>query len=125
MVNFLGLKAIAAPAIGGVEMAVSNYELDRLDPNSFEHMVNALAMRVLGSGLTGFGPGADGGRDGFIEGKADYPSPVEQWAGRWYIQSKFHAPHLSKDPQKWLQQQIQAELSTFAERGSRRIVPDN
>jgi hypothetical protein len=101
------------------------YDLTKLDPNSFEHLVNMLALRVLGAGHTGFGPGADGGRDGFFEGEASYPSPADRWSGRWYIQSKFHKPHLSKDPQKWLTEQIDEELKEFSKPGSKRVWPDN
>ncbi len=106
-------------------MAVPSFELTRLDPANFEHLVNALGMRVLGAGLTPFGPGSDGGRDGFFEGIAPYPSEAEHWSGRWYIQSKFHAPHLSKDPQKWLLEQIRQEIKAFKDRGSKRELPDN
>lgn len=100
------------------------YDLTHLDSNSFEQMVNMLALKVLGSGHTGFSPGADGGRDGYFEGTAPYPSETENWKGKWYIQSKFHKPHLSKDPQKWLLQQIQAELAAF-EKSESREWPDN
>jgi len=87
------------------------YDLTKLDPNSFEHLVNMLALRVLGRGDTGFGPGADGGRDGYFEGEAPYPSATNRWSGTWYIQSKFHKPHLSDDPQKWLLKRIEEELA--------------
>jgi hypothetical protein len=43
-----------------------SHDLTKLDSNSFEHLVNQLALCVLGAGHTGFGPGADGGRDGFF-----------------------------------------------------------
>ena len=76
------------------------YDLTKLDPDSFEHMVNFIALRELGPGHTGFGPGADGGRDGFFEGETSYPSASEHWSGRWYVQSKFHKPHLSTNPQR-------------------------
>ena len=102
-----------------------SYDLTKLDPNSFEHMVNLLALRVLGSGHTGFGPGSDGGRDGYFEGEAPYPSQSERWSGRWYIQSKFHKPHLSKDPQKWLIERVDEELKEFAKPDSKRKWPDN
>ena len=105
-------------------MPVPSHELTRLDSNSFEHLVNALALRVLGAGLTGFAPGPDGGRDGFFEGAAPYPNSVDQWAGRWYVQSKFHLPHLSKDPQKWLLNQISKEIAAFRDPRSRRTAPD-
>lgn len=100
-------------------MASPSYELTRLDTDTFEHMVNSLAINVLGSGQTGFGPGPDGGRDGFFEGIANYPSKKERWSGLWYIQSKFHSPHLSKDPQKWLLERIEEELQAFSSSSTR------
>lgn len=101
------------------------YDLTKLDPNSFEHLVNMLALRVLGAGHTGFGPGSDGGRDGYFEGEAPYPSPSDRWLGHWYIQSKFHRPHLSTDPQKWLLEQVNEELKEFSKSDSKRVWPDN
>src|ERR1700704_4495634 len=96
------------------------YDLSRFDPDSFEHLANLLALKVLGSGHTGFGPGADGGRDGYYEGEAPYPSDVDRWSGRWYIQSKFHKSHLSADPQKWLLERIKGELTEFTKAESKR-----
>lgn len=102
-----------------------SYDLTKLDAHSFEHLVNMLALRVLGPGHTGFGPGADAGRDGYYEGEAPYPSEADRWSGRWYLQSKFHKPHLSKDPQKWLLERIQEELKEFTDSKSKRKSPDN
>jgi hypothetical protein len=101
------------------------FELTKLDPDSFEHMINMLALKVIGNGVTGFGPGGDGGRDGFFEGTAPYPSVTDQWAGSWYIQSKFHRPHLSDNPQNWLVSQITNELKEFSQPQSRRKWPTN
>lgn len=102
-----------------------SHDLTKLDSNSFEHLVNHLALCVLGAGHTGFGPGADGGRDGFFEGVAPYPSETNQWSGTWYIQSKFHKPHLSKDPQKWLLDKIKEEIKAFNDPEKHREWPDN
>lgn len=102
-----------------------SHDLTKLDSNSFEHLVNHLALCVLGAGHTGFGPGADGGRDGFFEGVAPYPSETNQWSGTWYIQSKFHKPHLSKDPQKWLLEKIKEEIKAFKDPEKNREWPDN
>jgi hypothetical protein len=101
------------------------YDLNQLDPTNFEHLVNVLALNVLGLGHTGFGPGSDGGRDGYFEGEAPYPSDSERWRGVWYIQSKFHKPHLSTNPQKWLLDRIEEEIADFAKPGSRRQWPNN
>lgn len=101
------------------------FELSRLDPATFEQLVNMLALRVLGGGATGFGPGADGGRDGWFEGEAPYPSEADRWSGTWYIQSKFHKQHLSKDPQKWLLSRIEDELKLFSDPSNDRNFPNN
>jgi hypothetical protein len=103
---------------------MADYGLSRLDPAAFEQMVTTLAMRELGAGVTLFGPGADGGRDGYFEGEALYPSEAKRWSGRWYIQSKFHAPHLSKDSQEWLREQIVEEVTKFTA-NPERVWPDN
>ena len=94
----------------------SSYDLGQLDANSFESMVNFLAMRVLGNGVTGFAAGADGGRDGYLEGAAPYPSAKNSWSGIWFIQSKFHKPHLSTNSQSWLYQQVLEEVKKFPDR---------
>jgi hypothetical protein len=101
-----------------------NNSLSHLDPHTFAHLVNSLALRELGAGLSEFGPGSDGGRDGYFEGKAPYPSSEEQWSGIWYIQSKFHRPSLSRDSQKWLLNEITSELTAFKETNSKRKWPD-
>jgi hypothetical protein len=57
------------------------YDLHRLGPREFENLVNFLALKTLGLGHTGFGPGADGGRDGYFEGEAPYPGDRDRWSG--------------------------------------------
>jgi len=107
-------------------MSNSSYELSSLGPGAFEQLVNTLALKVLGSGHSGFGPGPDGGRDGVFEGDAPYPSATNRWNGLWYLQSKFHAPHLSKDPQKWLIEKVKEEIRLFeGYHQNRRRWPDN
>jgi hypothetical protein len=61
----------------------------------------------------------------FFEGVAPYPSETNQWSGIWYIQSKFHKPHLSKDPQKWLLEKIKEEIKAFKDPEKNREWPDN
>ena len=102
-----------------------SYDLSKIGPEAFENMVNFLALKTLGAGSTGFGPGADGGRDGYFEGEAPYPSEVDRWKGVWYIQSKFHKPHLTKDAQKWLIEQVTKEIKAFEADDSDRTWPNN
>jgi hypothetical protein len=99
----------------------NSYDLTQLDANSFESMVNFLAIKVLGKGVAGFAPGADGGRDGYFQGEAPYPSEKNRWSGTWYIQSKFHKPHLSANPQKWLIGQIKEEIKNFVKPNARTL----
>jgi hypothetical protein len=103
----------------------SAYDLTTLDPRSFEHLANAIAMRVLGAGHTGFAPGPDGGRDGFFHGPAPYPSTANRWDGDWYIQSKFHAPTPAHNPQKWLLACVREEIRAFQDPNAEREWPDN
>ena len=39
-------------------------DLSNLTADTFEHMVNSIALEVLGAGATVFSPGSDGGRNG-------------------------------------------------------------
>lgn len=100
------------------------YDLTQLDSSTFEHMINFLALKVLGAGTTGFAPGPDGGRDGYFKGEAAYPSAVERWTGNWYIQSKFHKPSMSKNPNNWLFDEVKKEIEAFSEPHTRRELPD-
>jgi hypothetical protein len=102
----------------------ASHDLSRLGAYEFEHLVNQLALQVLGSGHSLFGPGSDGGRDGYFEGTAPYPSAADHWTGKWYIQSKFLAPRIGVDPQKWLLGEIRNELAQFADRSGNRKWPD-
>ncbi|MBK0019166.1 NACHT domain-containing NTPase [Kosakonia sp. S42] len=102
---------------------MNSYDLTQLDSNSFEHMVNFLAMKTLGAGITGFAAGPDGGRDGYLVGKAPYPTAEECWEGIWYIQSKFHKPNLSTNAQKWLVKEILNEIRAYSEIPQRKL-PD-
>ncbi|MFL4291446.1 hypothetical protein P9445_05110 [Enterobacter asburiae] len=102
---------------------MNSYDLTQLDSNSFEHMINFLAMKTLGSGITGFAAGPDGGRDGYLVGKAPYPTTEECWEGVWYIQSKFHKPHLSTNAQKWLVKEVLKEIRAYADSPQRKL-PD-
>ncbi|WP_312515376.1 hypothetical protein [Massilia sp.] len=98
-------------------------ELSKLNPQAFENLVNLLALKTLGSGVSGFGPGADGGRDGYFEGSAPYPSTSERWDGVWYLQSKFYSG--ISNGQKWLIEQVKKEIALFDNENSDRIWPRN
>jgi hypothetical protein len=69
---------------------MANYDLSRLGPQEFEHMVQALLKGAIGSGTTTFGAGQDGAREATFLGTAPYPSPSTQWSGHWIFQAKYH-----------------------------------
>ena len=73
---------------------MSNYDLDRLGDQEFEHLVQALLKKIIGAGTTTFGDGPDGGREATYTGSAQYPSQTENWSGNWIFQAKFHNTRL-------------------------------
>jgi len=101
-----------------------NHDLSQLNPETFENLVNTLALKTLGLGASGFGPGSDGGRDGYFVGEAPYPSATDRWSGTWYIQSKFYKPGGNKPENKWLIEQIKNEISLYESPDSDRQWPD-
>ena len=66
-----------------------DYALNRLSSRSFEHLVQSLAVKILGAGITIFGDGPDGGREATFEGKVLYPSGADPWDGYGVVQVKF------------------------------------
>jgi len=55
----------------------------------FENLVVELCGDLLGSGMQGFAPGPDGGKDGRFVGTAvDYPSSAAPWSGTIIVQAK-------------------------------------
>lgn len=103
---------------------MNDRNLTELGAATFQHLVNELALRVLGPGLTLFGEGPDGGRDAYFRGSAPYPSLVENWSGVWYVQSKYHSFSHSDDEQKWLLSRIESELKEFSKSKTKRVWPD-
>ena len=58
-----------------------DYDLTRLGEREFEHLSQALAVRVLGNGVRIFGDGPDGGREATFEGRMRFPEPGQVWSG--------------------------------------------
>ncbi|WP_137772044.1 MULTISPECIES: hypothetical protein [unclassified Microbacterium] len=67
-----------------------DYDLARLGPTEFEHMVQALAIAELGIKVSTFGAGRDGGREATFSGPVRYPGigGDEQWNGYGIVQAK-------------------------------------
>lgn len=92
-----------------------DYNLNGLDPRSFEQIVQAIAKKEIANGMTPFGDGPDGGREATFNGKMNYPSSTAPWDGYLVIQSKFKL-HLTGDPKDdgdWLIAQLSKDLAKF------------
>jgi hypothetical protein len=94
-----------------------DYHLNGLDPRSFEHIVQAIAKKEIGNGVTPFGDGPDGGREATFNGKMNYPSAAAPWDGYLVIQSKFklHPTENPKDDGDWLIEQLNKDLAKFSD----------
>ncbi|MCK2240988.1 MULTISPECIES: NACHT domain-containing NTPase [unclassified Crossiella] len=100
-----------------------DYDLSRLGNREFEHLSQALAIRVLGPGVTVFGSGPDGGREATFDGPVDYPSPstTGTWNGFGVVQAKFKERLTdTTEDNKWIVRQIKKELEKWKAPSSNR-----
>jgi hypothetical protein len=99
-----------------------DYDLTRLGDREFEHLTQALALQVLGTGVSVFGDGPDGGREATFEGRTRFPQPGEHWDGYGVVQAKFKRRPVggARDVTDLLRA-IQAELTAWADPHSNRV----
>ncbi|MEO3947681.1 hypothetical protein [Gorillibacterium sp. CAU 1737] len=69
---------------------MSKYDLNKLGHIEFERMCQSLIQQFIGNGTEVYGAGKDGAREATFKGKANFPSPEEQWDGLWIFQVKYH-----------------------------------
>ena len=102
-----------------------DYDFSNLSSRSFEQMVQALALKVIGPGVMVFGDGPDGGREATFEGRFQYPSTEDGWDGHGVIQAKFlqRSRNSTWDGQ-WAVDQLKSELEKYLEPDSSRKKPD-
>jgi hypothetical protein len=95
-------------------------------PNSFEQFIRALALKVLGPGVTLFGNGPDGGREATFQGTLNFPFPPSDiWDGYGVIQAKFkETVEDTKKQQAWALNQLQSELNLWRTSAKRNPKPD-
>ncbi|NQZ11374.1 MAG: hypothetical protein HRT35_29835, partial [Algicola sp.] len=95
-------------------------------PDSFEQLTQALALKVLGPGVSIFGNGPDGGREATFNGKINFPYPPnEQWQGYGVIQAKFkEKSETTQKDQSWAIKQLEHELSLWEDNDNRDPKPD-
>ena len=93
--------------------------------SSFEHLVQALAAKVLGPGIVVFGDGRDGGREATFERKVPFPTPVDGWDGYGVVQAKYRQ-RLGDTQQdgNWAVDQLKAEIRKYTDPESKLRKPD-
>ncbi|SBW22935.1 hypothetical protein FDG2_3328 [Candidatus Protofrankia californiensis] len=100
-----------------------DYDLTRLGNREFEHLTQALALKVLGPGVSVFGDGPDGGREATHTGRVRWAPDdrVSDWDGYVVIQAKFRNRPLGTTPDtRWFRATLKAELKRWADQESRR-----
>jgi ATPase family protein associated with various cellular activities (AAA) len=101
-----------------------DYELTRLGNQEFEHLVQSLAVAVLGPGVSIFGSGRDGGREATFDGPVPIVTHGAQWDGYGVIQAKYRERlGTPKQDCQWLIGQLRKELDGWQEAQERRC-PD-
>lgn len=97
-------------------------DLTRLGPDAFEQLVLALAVHVLGPGITAFGDGPDGGREATFSGRQQYPNTADPWEGYGVLQAKYKDRLFGSGPDAtWFLGQVKDELDDWADPGKRRV----
>lgn len=104
---------------------MGDYDLSGLNPRGFEHLVQALAKKVIAQGVRPFGDGKDGGREATFDGPMSYPSDAAPWNGYLTIQAKFlQRPFRTTDEGAWVRTQLEAELSKYRDQVGNRRIPE-
>lgn len=102
------------------------YNLTGLSTRSFEQLIQAIALKVVSSGVIVYGDGPDGGREATFEGETSYPDPGNSWNGYIVIQAKFRQrpqENTEKDGE-WALEQLKSELEAFADSKKTRRKPE-
>ncbi len=100
---------------------MTDYNLSGLSARSFEQMIQALSLDVIGPNTTLFGDGPDGGREASFDGPSVYRIGDACWNGYGVIQAKFL--QRTKDTHydgSWAVKQLAEELKKFPKRKVRR-----
>ncbi|MBF0546699.1 MAG: hypothetical protein HQM08_19790 [Candidatus Riflebacteria bacterium] len=95
-----------------------DYQLERLNTRSFEQLVQALGLAIIGPQLMIFGDGPDGGREATFNGAVNYPSSKESWNGYGIVQAKFRQKPDSEQKKNadWAIKQLNSEFANFSTR---------
>lgn len=104
---------------------MTDYDLSGLSNRSFEQLIQALALKVIGPSVVVYGDGPDGGREATFDGTFPYPSEDDQWDGYGVVQAKFlqRSSNSTRDGQ-WAVAQLKAELDKYLDPDNNRRKPD-
>ena len=104
---------------------MTDYALSRLSSRSFEHLVQALTVRIMGPAAVIFGDGPDGGREAIFEREVPYPSETNPWDGYGVVQAKFlQRPSRTPRDGDWAVDQLNDELRKYVEPNKNVRQPD-
>lgn len=92
------------------------YELERLGPDNFEHLIQSLIRGVAGNSAIIFGSGADGQREAVIENANLVICGDTEAHGRTVVQAKFKGPDTKQGDWDWLRKNLKDELEGFKEK---------
>ena len=93
---------------------MADYNLFGLSTRSFEQMIQALAIPILGGSTIIFGDGPDGGREATFTNLASYPDSNAPWTGYGIVQAKFlQRTAGSGNDGTWALQQLKSELEKY------------
>ena len=102
-----------------------DYNLSGLSNRTFEQLIQALALKILGPGVSIFGDGPDGGREATFEGTFRYPLSGNRWSGYGVIQVKFRQkPTNSKNDGTWAIDQLRSEIAKYQKPSTTYRKPD-
>jgi hypothetical protein len=104
---------------------MNEFDFSGLSSRSFEQLTQALALKVVGPGVTVFGDGPDGGREATFNGKVPFPHITDCWDGYGVIQAKYNTrPHGDARDGIWLGNELSKDLTKYVQRTRNLKCPD-
>lgn len=94
------------------------YELERLGPDNFEHLVQSLLRGSTGNAITIYGAGPDGQREAVIRRREHEPGGHTEKCCRAVVQAKFKSADTKENDWTWLRRNLKNELDGFVQKAS-------